>query len=419
MLAPFSNKQREYYFRSLNSWFNVAEGGVRGGKNVLNVMAFCHAVEKNPNRLHLIMGPSVSSAQLNIVECDGFGILFHFAGRYREGHFKDRRCIYVETAYGEQKVILISGANNARSMRQIKGQTYGCVYVTEANECDPDTVKETFNRTMSSKVPKHFHDLNPKPDGNWYYKDILKNHETKQAESKDYGFNYGHFTVWDNLSITDEQLAREIAKHDKESARYKRDILGKRVALEGLVYSMFNTDFHVVAAEPRPYEKYWASCDIGHANATAFALVGQVGETRYVIDEYYHSGRDTGQSKTVTQYANELDKLIGNKTIESVVVDPSAAAFIAELRSRNRYRVRHGRNDVLPGIDAVINCLHEGSLKVNDCCTNMIKEFGAYRWDDKSPDDRPIKENDHMVDSLRYLVFTLGWGTKRQGFITI
>ncbi len=54
--APFSNRQKEYMYRCFSSWFNVAEGGKRGGKNVLQTMVFCMMLEKHKDRLHLIGG---------------------------------------------------------------------------------------------------------------------------------------------------------------------------------------------------------------------------------------------------------------------------------------------------------------------------------------------------------------------------
>ena len=408
MLAPFSQKQRDYYFRSFDSWFNVAEGGVRAGKNVLNVAAFCRAVDHSPDRLHLIMGPSVSAAQLNVVDCDGFGISFHFAGRIREGKFRDRRALYVQDIHDREKIILVSGANNTRSMRQIKGQSYGCVYITEANECDPDTVKETFNRTIQSVYPQHFHDLNPKPEGHWYYEDVLTPRERTDH------FNYGHFTAWDNLSISDEQLQREIDRHDKQSARYKRDILGKRVALEGLIYPMFNPDYHIVPTISRPYSQYWVSMDYGTQNATAIALWGLHDDVYYMISEYYHSGRAENETKRASVYYQELKKLAGNKRIECVVIDPSAAPFIAELNHYRDFRFRRAANDVKRGIEAVADALASGNIKFNDCCTNAIREFGLYRWNSNSVNDEPIKADDHMQDAIRYIVYTLGWGARKR-----
>jgi hypothetical protein len=39
----------------------------------------------------------------------------------------------------------------------------------------------------------------------------------------------------------------------------------------------------------------------------------------------------------------------------------------------------------------------------------VIKEIGSYRWDPKASDrgeDKPIKDNDHALDALRYAVYT-------------
>ena len=45
-----------------------------------------------------------------------------------------------------------------------------------------------------------------------------------------------------------------------------------------------------------------------------------------------------------------------------------------------------------------------GDVFFNACCTDCIREFGLYRWDEKAIDDRPIKENDHSMDDVRYFI---------------
>ena len=83
-LAPLCEKQANYIRKCRTSWFNVAHGGKRGGKNVTNGLAFCIALENHPNKLHLVAGVDSTSARLNIIDCDGYGILNYFAGRSRE-----------------------------------------------------------------------------------------------------------------------------------------------------------------------------------------------------------------------------------------------------------------------------------------------------------------------------------------------
>jgi phage terminase large subunit len=61
-------------------------------------------------------------------------------------------------------------------------------------------------------------------------------------------------------------------------------------------------------------------------------------------------------------------------------------------------------NAVLDGIRDVATRLRSGDLLFNDCCKDCIREFGLYRWDEKATGDKPIKENDHSMDDVRYFV---------------
>jgi hypothetical protein len=54
--AGFSERQRGYLRRSLGAWLNVAEGGKRAGKNVVNVIGFGMGLEISPEKLHLVAG---------------------------------------------------------------------------------------------------------------------------------------------------------------------------------------------------------------------------------------------------------------------------------------------------------------------------------------------------------------------------
>ena len=64
-------------------------------------------------------------------------------------------------------------------------------------------------------------------------------------------------------------------------------------------------------------------------------------------------------------------------------------------------------NAVLEGIQHVAQCLSDGTVLINDCCTSTVKEFGEYCWDEKATEDRPVKTNDHAMDAVRYFVQTV------------
>ena len=249
--APFSQNQTRFFWNCFDHWLNVAEGGKRGGKNVLITMAYCTILEKHPSRIHLIAGVSTATARLNILDCDGFGMKNYFEGRCREGVYQNRDCLYIQTLTGE-KVVLVSGGGKAGDEKLIKGNTYGTAYITEVNECSEVFIQEVFDRTLSSPDRKIFHDLNPKAEGHWYYRSVLNFHEEKQKADPAYGLNYGHFTIADNMSLSDAQLRAVLATYDRKSIWYARDILGQRKAAEGLIYDMFDLSANVYTDAERP-----------------------------------------------------------------------------------------------------------------------------------------------------------------------
>ncbi|MBR1821743.1 MAG: PBSX family phage terminase large subunit, partial [Clostridia bacterium] len=179
--APLCEKQSRYIKRSLDCWLNVAEGGKRAGKNVMNIIAWAASLENHPNKLHLAAGVSISAVKLNILDSDGLGLTHIFKGRCREGQYKDRDALFIKTRTGEKIVLIAGGADNG-SEAKIKGQTYGSVYITEANECCEAFVKECFARTLSSRDRKIFMDLNPKGPQHWFYVDLLNFYDKSFAE---------------------------------------------------------------------------------------------------------------------------------------------------------------------------------------------------------------------------------------------
>ncbi len=175
-LAPLTMNQRAYYDRCFTAWFNVAEGGKRGSKNVLNTLVFCVMLETHPDKIHLAAGVSIATARLNILDCNGYGLKNYYEDRWREGEYEGRTCLYIQTLTGE-KVVLISGGGKKGDKELIQGNTYGMAYITEANLCHPDFRQEVFDRTLSSSDRKVFHDLNPKGPTDPYYTELLKFHE--------------------------------------------------------------------------------------------------------------------------------------------------------------------------------------------------------------------------------------------------
>lgn len=381
-------------------------------------MAWCEALEFHPDKLHLAAGVSVASAKLNIIDSNGFGVKYRFEGRCRSGKYQERDALYISTVTGE-KIVLISGGGKEGDERYIKGNSYGTAYLTEVNECSKTFVKETFDRTLSSTDRKIFFDLNPKSPQHWFYEEILDLHQANNARYKNYGLNYEHFTLHDNLSFTTEKIKDIIRTYARNSVWYIRDILGKRTNAEGIIYDGFGPDNQYRDGEGPDYNLYYRryySIDYGTTNPFAcLEIIEQknslTGLNEYFIEnEYYYDSKKHNRQKDDSEYVEDIQKFMCDergvkKDHICIVIDPSAASFKVALRKNGLLsRINdlvNAKHEVVQGIRLVASLLHAKRLKINkDKCPNLLREFASYIWNEKASErgtEEPVKTNDHCL----------------------
>ena len=408
--APLCQKQQDYIRRSLSSWLNVAEGGKRAGKNIINIMAWAICLDGHPDRLHLAAGVSLSAVKLNIIDSNGFGLQWIFKGKCRQGQYEDRDALFIQTRTGE-KIVLLAGGRDKGTEAKIKGQTYGSVYVTEANECAEDFVKECMTRTLTSHDRKLFMDLNPKSPQHWFYTNFLNFYERESTSGRLTGYNYEHFTVADNLSLSGQTLRDLLATYDKDSFWYASDILGLRTSPNGLIYDMWSSinlyGDEDLSEEARTQCQRYIAVDYGTTNPMVYLDILYDGKTGWVDDEYYYDSRRERRQKTDYEYADDFERFVGMNHSVTVIIDPSASSFRAEL-TRRGYHVRSADNDVLDGLRLTATMITLGRIRAKrGACPNLEKEMASYVWDEKAVmrgDEAPLKENDHAEDALRYFV---------------
>ena len=400
----FGQKHREYISRAVRATISVAEGAVRAGKTVDNVAAFAYLIDRGaPDRIHLATGSTAANAKLNIGDCNGMGLEYIFRGRCRWTKYKGNEALAIRS-HGREYVVIFAGGAKADSFKKIRGNSYGMWIATEINLHHQDTIKEAFNRQLAAKVRRVFWDLNPSAPGAWIYEDYIERFREQFGRR----YNYEHFTIRDNATISEQRFAEIEAQYRQygvTSAWYRRDILGERCIAEGLIYPMFG-EFNIVDEVPERGE-YYISCDYGTLNPFSAGLWCWDGKKATRIREYYYSGRNERSNKTDEEYYTELERLAGDLPVKSVIVDPSAASFIEVIRRHKRFRVQKAVNDVIPGIATTARDIQDGTIKVCRSCKDAIREFGLYRWDEKSTEDKPIKENDHAMDDIRYFTMTI------------
>lgn len=365
---------------------NLLEGSVSSGKTWISLVCWGFWLATMPqNQLYLMCGKSLTTLKRNcLIPLEAmFGQSnFSFSTSAKEAYLFGRR-------------ILLEGANDARSEGKIRGLTLQGAY------CDELTLfpKDFFVMLLSRlRVPgaKLIATTNPDSPQHWLKREYIDHMAELDMLTM-------RFLLEDNTTLDPQYVVA--VKAEYTGVFYRRFILGEWCVAEGLIYPMFDKAVHVKSL-PHPQGEWYVSVDYGTLNAFSAGLWCYDGTTAYRVAEYYYSGREQKRQRTNTQYLQSIQQLTAGKSISAVIVDPSAASFIAELRQAG-FLVRKGKNDVVEGIRRTAAALEQGKLLFSPDCKNSFREFALYRWDESSSQDRPIKENDHAMDDIRYFVSTI------------
>lgn len=356
----FSAKHVEYIRRCAANQINVAEGAVRAGKTVDNVFAFAHELKTTPDKIHLATGSTAANAKLNIGDANGFGLEHIFRGQSRWGKYKGNDCLTIkgpDTGY-RTRIVIFAGGALASSFKKIRGNSYGMWIATEINLHHDNTIKEAFNRQLAAKRRKIFWDLNPDHPHAPIYTDYIDKYSTQQQEGKLLGgYNYEHFTIWDNATVSEQRRREIISQYDPHSIWYRRDIEGKRCAAEGVIYGTFvretlakSNAFKISREElqerlklperdPRNigFIKINVGVDFG-GNGSGHALVAtglsEGYNTLFALASEWHKAKDTDATALCELFVNFVRRILAvYGRIDDVFCDSAEQTLINTLRT--------------------------------------------------------------------------------------
>ena len=72
---------------------------------------------------------------------------------------------------------------------------------------------------------------------------------------------------------------------------------------------------------------------------------------------------------------------------------------------RHGFYVREVDKNVVLGIDRVRELIRKRQLFVFNTCKSTLDEFNSYRYDPEKPKEERLKENDHLMDAIRYAIY--------------
>lgn len=395
---PLSKKQLQVLFwwqspKYADKFAIICDGSVRAGKTVIMSMSFVRWAMYNFSGNNFILaGKTIGSLRRNVVR-----VLKQMLAS--EGYrVKDNNSENVLTISRNGKVnyFFLFGGKDEASQDLVQGLTATGAFFDEVALMPESFVSQATAR-LSVEGAKAWFNCNPESPYHWFKLQWIDDLANKNALRI-------HFLMEDNPSLSSEIINRYKTMYT--GVFYQRYILGMWAVADGIIYDNFDKDTMVVRDLPAGFDKYYVSCDYGTQNPTVFLLWGRNNGTWYLIKEYYYSGRTHSRQKTDQQYCDDLKAFLGNIKAR-IIVDPSAASFIAVLREHG-FRVKKAKNDVMDGIRVTQTAMNEGSIKFSENCPNLFKELASYVWDEKAAEygeDKPVKAHDHACDAMRYFVY--------------
>lgn len=381
-----SHKQNE--IAKSNKRFRVVNAGRRFGKTILSIeeMLGC-AVSKNGRRIAYI-APTFQQAR-DIAWEQLKSRCSTIALETNESQLK----IVVRTVDGGKSTITLKSWDAIESLR---GQSFHFLIIDEVammrnfwsgwQEVLRPALTDTKGQAMFISTPKgfnHFYDL-------------------YNIASTDSSWESFHATSYDNPHVDPKEIdeAKKQLTEDQFAQEYMADFRKQ----EGLVYKEFNRQTHLTDELPKDdmVQEYVGGIDFGYRHPAAVIHVKK--DTRgiyWVTDEWYKTER------TEEQIADYV-KSVG---FNAVYADPESPSAIAVL-NRNGINVREvvkNKDSIINGIQLVRELFKSNRIKIHKGCVNLIAELESYRYPDPKDGllkEVPLKENDHALDALRYVIMS-------------
>ena len=397
---PLSEKQREILrFPYTDSMALICDGAVRSGKtSVMSLSFFLWAMGSFDGCAFAFCGKSVGAVERNLLT-PLLGVRYlqeQFDLRYNRGD----HVLTARRGRRENRFYLFGGRDESSYML-IQGVTLAGVMLDEVALMPRSFVEQALAR-CSVEGAKLWFNCNPENPLHWFRQEWILKAPEKNAL-------HLHFLMDDNPSLSEEM--KERYRNMYSGVFYQRYILGLWVMSEGLIYDMFDHTANTYREEiPGLADRSTRviACDYGTTNPCVFLDIYDDGEHIRVHREYRWDSRKEHRQKTDAEYAEDFLEFMGEHPC-LVLVDPSAASFIAALRAKGVY-VREADNDVPDGIRRVSVLLGRREILIHERCAGLLDELGTYQWDEKASlrgEERPVKQNDHSADALRYFVNSL------------
>ena len=392
----FSPKSIDFIENS-NAFINIAHGAVRSSKTITCDVRWLYFLGESPNDEFLMTGKTWKTLERNILR----PIM-----EMLEGNIPYKYDRYEGTLTIEDKTCWLMGLNDEGVTDRIKGMTVGGWYADEITTSPKSAVEMAITR-CSLPESKIFWTTNPDTPYHYIYTDYINNQKLLDAGD----VKVWQFLLTDNYNLPSNYVEQLKRIHSKSQTHYKRNILGQWVIAEGAIYDHFSETQHVFTnTEKIKYDSVIMGCDYGVSTVCVFGAMGiqknPKGNHYYLLEEWYYDAKETGISKSDSEYITEMLKLQNKYQIQECYLphDAKSLKTAAEKTPEIHMNIHTYTPDTYGDIETIQNLIRNNQFHIHESCTNSIMQAQTYCWDAKAQtrgEDKPLKENDHCPDMWR------------------
>lgn len=265
--------------------------------------------------------------------------------------------------------------------QKVKGRKRKYLWVNEANELDFDDWQQLVMRTTG----QIYVDYNPSDMDSWLYDHVLTREDCTLIKS----------TYLDNPFLEPEVIAEIEHLKEVDDEYWSVYGLGQRAKSQSTIY----TNWELIDEMPEDGEEIFGQ-DFGYNNESAKVRV-IIKDDGIYVDELFYKKYHTN-SMLINYY--DLTNFDKSKIIYA---DGAEMQRIKEFQDAGYNMVNADKSpgSVKKGIDT----LKSHKIYITKRSLNIIKEIKMYKWKmDKNGKqlDEPVKLHDHLMDAIRYAVFT-------------
>lgn len=390
-----TKKQTQVYktFLEENPRIYILSGAKRAGKTFVATLMFLHQISryKDMNLSFIIGGTNQASIRRNVLD-DMEEIL----GK----ELTPNKANAVEI-FGN-KVYIFDGAN-ASSYKKVRGFTAAGAFINEATTLHDTFIKEVIAR-CSYKGARIIMDTNTENPLHKIKVDYIDKAWRRLSNGQ---LNIAHynFTLFDNTTL-DPEYIEGIVESTPSGMFTDRDIFGRWVTAEGIVYRDFDASKHIKELDDeKRVVKVFAGVDWGYEHKGAIVAIAVTDDGEfYLIEEI------TAQYQEIDYWvdrAKEIKEKYGNIMF---YCDSARPEHVKRFR-REGFNAVNADKSVLSGIEQVGSLFKKGCFFISPESKETQEELQLYAWNDKTGD--PIKQNDDALDAIRYAIYSEYVGTSQ------